>query len=247
MGVINGPFPYSAVKQPFLHTAFATGASTASGIRAALDIQRKQKINVVVIAGDGGTFDIGLQSLSGAAERDENIIYVCNDNEAYMNTGGQRSSATPLGAWTSTTPGVKFKERPKKNIMDIMIAHRIPYAATASIAYPRDLIYKLKKAANIKGFRFIHILSTCPTGWKYPPELSIKLARLAVETRIFPLYEVEEGISYKIKKTSKNTLVGEYLFLQGRFKHLDEKAVKIIQNNVDCDWNILLKKASYNS
>ncbi len=218
--VIDGPFPYSSLKVPLFHTAFETAAATASGMRAAMEMLGREDVNVVAWAGDGGTFDIGIQALSGAAERNDNIIYICYDNEAYMNTGIQRSSATPPKAWTTTTP-VKFpKERPKKNLDEIMAAHRIPYLATASIAYPEDLVKKVKKAVSIKGTKFLHVICPCPPGWKTAPEMTIKLAKLAVQTCIFPLFEVEDGIRYKINIKPKEPVpVREYLSIQGRFRH----------------------------
>ncbi|MBI2163754.1 MAG: pyruvate synthase subunit beta, partial [candidate division NC10 bacterium] len=178
--VVDGVFPYSAMGVPMLHTAFETGASVATGVRASLDAQGLHETTVVVWAGDGGTFDIGFQALSAAAERDENFLYVCYDNEAYMNTGAQRSSATPLGAWTTTTPALSPKARPKKDILAILAAHRIPYAATASVAFPEDLMAKIVRAKRIRGTRFLHVLAPCPSGWKYEPDLTIRLARLAV-------------------------------------------------------------------
>jgi len=238
--IIAGPFPYSSLKVPLFHTAFETGGSVASGVTAALQIKGK-KATVLSWAGDGGTFDIGLQALSGAVERNENFIYVCYDNEAYMNTGIQRSSATPWGAWTTTTPQENFKSEPKKNIVEIMVAHRIPYTATATIAYPEDLIRKLKKAKEIQGSKFIHILSPCPPGWRSAPEKSVKLTRLAVQARIFPLYEVEYG-RYTVNMKLPQIQVKEYLREQGRFAHLTEENITRIQENVDHDWSILLKK-----
>ncbi|MEK7449624.1 MAG: 3-methyl-2-oxobutanoate dehydrogenase subunit beta [Planctomycetota bacterium] len=247
--IIDGPFPYSSTKVPLFHTAFETGGSVASGVRAALDILGKKNIHVMAWAGDGGTFDIGLQALSGAAERNEDFIYTCYDNEAYMNTGIQRSSATPWGAWTTTTPA--SKDQPKKDIMAIMTAHKIPYAATASVAYPDDLIAKYKKAAKIKGTRFIHIFAPCPPGWKSLPEESIKLARLAVTTRIFPLYEVVNSVKYTLNHpvADKNGLfktvpIKEYIRQQGRFNNLNEKKLKIMQINVEQSWKMLLNKVN---
>ena len=241
--VIDGPFPYSSVSVPLLHMAFETAAATASGIRAALKILEKEDTKVVAWAGDGGTFDIGFQALSGAAERNEDIIYVCYDNEAYMNTGIQRSAATPYGAWTTTTPVKHFKKLPKKNIVEILAAHRIPYIANLNVAYPEDFIKKFKKAISIKGMKFLHIFSPCPPGWKMKPDDTIKVARLAVQTRVFPLYEVENGLKYTLNvKVNKPKPVIEYLKLQGRFKHLTEEQVAFIQENVDNEWNLLMKK-----
>lgn len=242
--VIDGPFPHTSVKVPLFHTAFETAACVASGIRAGLDSLRRKETNVVAWAGDGGTFDIGIQALSGAAERNDNIIYICYDNEAYMNTGIQRSSATPYGAWTTTTPVKHFKKMPKKDMIGIMAAHKIPYTATASIAYPEDFIKKVKKAREIEGTSFLHIISPCPAGWKSLPEETIKLAKLAVSTCYFPVYEVENGEKYTINKIIKYPKpVKEFLGRQGRFTHLDEESVDKIQTNVIEAYNELLRKA----
>ncbi len=241
--VIDGPLPYSSLRVPLFHCAFETAASTASGIRAGLDMRGMEDVNVVAWAGDGGTFDIGLQALSGAAERNENIIYICYDNEAYMNTGIQRSSATPKGAWTTTTPVEHPKTEPKKNMVEIMAAHRIPYTATLSIAYPDDFVRKIEKAKNIKGTRFLHIFSPCPPGWKMAPELTIEIARLAVRTGLFPLYEVENGIKYTINVEPDWIPVRDYFRLQGRFSHLTEEDLKEIERNVKLEWEILKRRA----
>jgi len=239
--VIDGPFPYSALGIPLYQSAFETAASTASGISHALSNMGREDVTALAWAGDGGTFDIGLQALSGAAERGDNLIYVVYDNEAYMNTGIQRSSATPHGAWTTTTPVKHFKKGPKKNIMEIMVAHRIPYAATANIAYPEDLIKKLNKAKGLKGTKFIHLYAPCPTGWKHAPDITVRISRLATETNVFPMYEVENGI-YKInRKISNPKPVIEYLKPQGRFRHLTEEEVAFFQAEVDRNWNRLVK------
>ncbi|MBU7015378.1 MAG: 3-methyl-2-oxobutanoate dehydrogenase subunit beta [Theionarchaea archaeon] len=239
--IIAGPFPTSALKMPIYHTAFETAAAVASGVKAGLSIREKEA-TVLAWAGDGGTFDIGVQSLSAAAERNEDFIYVCYDNEAYMNTGIQRSSATPWGAWTTTTPRKHPKDRPKKNMMEIMAAHRIPYAASATVGHPEDFVRKLKKAREIRGTRFFHVLATCPTGWRSPPELMLEVPRLAVETCVFPLYEIDNGV-YSISKKPKEKLpVTEYLKVQGRFRHLTDQQIQYIQEHVDETWELLLKK-----
>jgi pyruvate/2-oxoacid:ferredoxin oxidoreductase beta subunit len=240
---IGGAFPYTSLKIPALHSLFAASAATASGVKFGLKRQDKNEINVLVIAGDGGTFDIGLQSLSGAVERNDEFIYVCYDNEGYMNTGNQRSSATPWGARTSTTAGNQLEKSIKKNIMEILVAHRIPYAATACLSYPDDLKIKVKNASQIKGTKFIHVLSPCPVGWGYPTEYMVKIGRLAVESRMFPLYEVYDGIKYNITVNSKGTPVTEYLKLQNRFRYLKEDEIKFIQNNVDREWKNLIQKS----
>jgi len=241
--IVPGSWPYSSYRITAIHAGFVTGAATASGVRAALDVRGDDETLVAVWAGDGGTFDIGLQALSGAAERNEDLLYICNDNEGYMNTGTQRSSATPLFAWTTTTPVMQPKENPKKDIMAIMADHHIPYAATATIAYPEDLIRKLEKAKGIRGTRFIHLFSPCPPGWKMPSEQTIKISRLAVRSRLFPLYEIENGRNYTIQEEHRVVPVKEYLKLQGRFSHLTEKDIEITQRNVDDIWERLQRRA----
>ncbi len=241
--IIAGPFPYSSLQVPTLHSAFETGGSAASGVKAALRRRGRPDTTVMAWAGDGGTFDIGFQALSGAVERNEDFIYVCYDNEAYMNTGIQRSSATPLGAWTTTTPVASPKDTPKKDMVAIMAAHGIPYTATASIGYPEDLVRKLQKAASIRGSKFIHILSPCPSGWKSEPEETVKIARLAVQSRIFPLYEVERGERYTVTVRPPAVPVIEYLRRQGRFNHLSVAQIEAIQANADRAWERLLERA----
>lgn len=243
VSVIAGMYPYSALNVPIHHAPFEAAAAAASGIVNAFKMLGKEDIPILSFAGDGGTFDIGLQSLSGAADRNENFIYVCMDNEAYMNTGIQVSSATPQYAWTGTTP--LGKPRRKKNIMDIMAAHSIPYAATASIGFPDDLTNKIQKAKEIRGTRFLHVLSPCNTGWKLPEDLSPKIARLSVETNVFPLFEIEEeGRSYVINYPSKGLPVEKYLMIQGRYKHLTSQQIKEIQLETDYNWTMLQKKAA---
>lgn len=239
--IIDGPFPYSSAGVPFFHTAFETAASTASGVVAALEIKKRSDVNVLAWAGDGGTADIGLQALSGAVERGENFIYVCYDNEAYMNTGIQRSSSTPYGAWTTTTPANDFKNRPKKNMIEIMVAHDIPYAATANTSYPEDFIAKIKKAKEITGPKYLQVLAPCPPGWKYPSEKTVAIGKLAFETCVYPLYEVIEG-RYMVKRPSHKRPIEEYLRLQGRFAHLDRPVIERIQRDVDAAWEKLLTK-----
>ncbi len=241
-GILAGPHPHSSLKVPILHTAFATAGAAASGIRAALDMRGDTDTTVLSWAGDGGTFDIGFQSLSGAVERNEDCIFVCYDNEAYMNTGVQRSSATPFGTRTTTTPGQDWKKTRKKNIIEALAAHRIPYAATASIAFPEDMVRKFQKAKEKKGgSRFLHVLAACPPGWRVPSELTIKVSRLAVQANVFPLYEVEDGITYTLNYTGERK-VEDYLEVQGRFKHLTEADISGVQRQIDADWKLLLKK-----
>jgi pyruvate/2-oxoacid:ferredoxin oxidoreductase alpha subunit/pyruvate/2-oxoacid:ferredoxin oxidoreductase beta subunit len=246
--IITGAFPQSALRIPFCHVNFATGGSSAAGIAAAVKVLKKSEVeSVLVWAGDGATYDIGMGSLSGAAERGDDIIYVCANNEAYMNTGIQRSSATPACAWSTTTPLPQPKQQSKKPMVEVMAAHRIPYAATASIAFPEDLEMKLKKAKSIKGgVKYIDLLCPCPTGWRFPPHLTVKLARLAVLTGIFPLFEIINGEKYIINKpdVGKTLLpIREYMQWQGRFTHLNEDDMDAIQKNVNREWRRLLQKS----
>jgi len=242
--VIDGLFPVHALKVPVFHTAFETAAVAASGIKAAKVVQGK-KTTVMAWAGDGGTFDIGIQALSGAAERNEDIIYACYDNEAYMNTGIQRSSATPEGTWTTTTPDERPESRPKKNIMEIMAAHRIPYAATCTPAYPEDLLGKFRKAKEMRGTRFLHILSVCPPGWKMPSDRAIEVMRLAVLSRVFPLYEIEDGLSYTINLwPDEEVPIEDYLRPQGRFRPLFDEPARLerVRSHVEEQWATLVRR-----
>lgn len=245
--VIDGPFPYSCLDVPIFHCAFETAASSASGVKAGLEMVGDTETTVVAWAGDGGTFDIGIQALSGTAERNDDILYICYDNEAYMNTGIQRSSATPYGAWTTTTPVKHFKNRPKKDMVAIMAAHSIPYVATASIGYPEDLFRKAKKAKDIKGTRFLHIYAPCPPGWKSRPEDTVKLARMVVQNAIFPLYEIENNEKYTLNiKLREKKPVDDYLRIQGRFIHLSDGEIENIQQEVNKKWEKLLKQCGLN-
>jgi pyruvate ferredoxin oxidoreductase beta subunit/2-oxoisovalerate ferredoxin oxidoreductase beta subunit len=235
--VIDGPTPYSAAGVPVMHTPFASAAAAASGVRAALDLKGETDTTVVAWAGDGGTFDIGIQALSAAAERNENIIFVCYDNEAYMNTGVQRSSATPFGAWTTTTPGKRVKEQEKKDLLAVLVAHGIPYAATATVAYPDDFTAKFAKARAIHGIRFIHLLSPCPPGWKIPSERAIEFARLAVATRVFPLLEIENG-EWRVTVDPPVQPLEKYLEGQGRFRQLVSDADRLahVSRSIERRW-----------
>jgi pyruvate ferredoxin oxidoreductase beta subunit len=253
MEVVSTQFPYASWEVPWIHTLFENTAAVASGIEAGLKVmvrkgrRRPQDVKVVAMAGDGGTNDIGVQALSGALERGHDFLYLCFDNEAYMNTGIQRSSATPFGASTTTSPAGKVSIGQvtwKKNMPAIAAAHNIPYVATACPSYPIDLIDKVKKAAAIKGPTYIHVLSVCPTGWRCPTDLTIRIGRLAVETGIFPLYEVENG-KYKLSFDFPQLRpVQDYLKLQGRFRHLSEDVIEEIQQRVDADYAKLKEKAS---
>ncbi len=242
--IIAGPWPQTSLHVPLYHTAFETGASVASGIKAALEVRGDTHTQVMAWAGDGGTFDIGLQALSGAAERNEDIIYCCYDNEAYMNTGIQRSSATPWGAWTTTSPAGHPKSHPKKDILSILAAHRIPYAATASVAHPVDLIEKVKKAKGIRGTRFLHILAPCPPGWKTESDETIELARMAVANRVFPLLEVEDGSRWRFTADHPGVPVEPYIRRQGRFRHLSDDDIARIQEEVDARWEVLERRVA---
>jgi len=240
--VLAGPFPNSSVDVPILHTAFETAASTASGVKAGLEALGNTETTVVPWAGDGGTFDIGFQALSGVAERNDDLLYICYDNEAYMNTGIQQSSATPHGAWTTTTP--ESKRGNKKDILRILAAHQIPYVATASIAYPEDLVAKVRKAKSIKGFRFLHVLAPCPPGWKFSSEMTIRLGRMAVQCRAFPLVEVENGRRFTLSPMPDKIPVAKYLRAQGRFKALGRPEMKAIQEEIDYQWETLQRDAA---
>lgn len=241
IAVMVGPLPLSSMRMPVYTTAFETAAASASGLSRAFRALG-QEVTVACLAGDGGTHDIGFQALSGAAERNEEILYCCFDNEAYQNTGNQKSSATPWGARTTSTP--QGKATRKKDIVEIMAAHRIPYAATASPGYPDDLVAKVEKARGIGGTRFINILCPCIPGWGTPDDASIRLARLAVESRVFPLYEVEDGERYTISRIPKGIPVGEYLRAQQRFAHLTEAEIQQIQREVDRSWERLAQRAA---
>jgi pyruvate ferredoxin oxidoreductase beta subunit len=229
MEIISSSYPDTAWAVPWIHVAFENAAAVASGIEAGYKVlvrkgkRPDRRINFVGMAGDGGTADIGIQALSGALERGHDMIYVCYDNEAYMNTGIQRSSSTPYGASTTTSPAGKVsigQQTRKKNVMEIAVAHSIPYAATANPSYPIDLIEKVQKAARIRGPKYLHIYSGCPTGWRSPPNTTIQQGRLATQTGIFPLYEVQNG-RYRITvPTPKRLAVEKYLETQGRFRHL---------------------------
>jgi pyruvate ferredoxin oxidoreductase beta subunit len=256
MEIVSSPLPFTSWRVPWFHVAFENTAAVASGIESGLKVlMRKEripfkKIVTLAMAGDGGTADIGLQALSGALERGHDFIYICTDNEAYMNTGIQRSSSTPFGASTTTSPVGKVQMGQitwKKNMAAIAAAHSIPYVATACPSYPMDLVQKVKKAADIKGPAYIHILSVCPTGWRSAPELSIKLGRLAVETGIFPLYEVEHEKYRLTIDFPKLKPVKEYITPQGRFRHLTEEMIQEIEGRVHKEYEQLRERAKRGS
>ncbi len=254
--VISTIYPYSAWNVPYIHNAFENVAATMSGVEAAYNaLKKKGKITkdlrFIAFGGDGGTYDIGLQSLSGMIERRHRVLYVCYNNEAYMNTGIQRSSATPYGAHTTTSPaGTKIpgKLQPRKNLTEIIIAHEPAYAAQATIGYWNDLVTKVRKALDANGSSFINVLSPCRLGWAYAPEKTAEITRLAVETCVWPLYEYENG-KYRItvKPKEKKPIV-EFLKMQGRFAHLlklkDDTPIKEFQAEVDRIWERLLKRSA---
>lgn len=251
MEIVSSQLPYTSWEVPWIHTLFENTAAVASGIEAGIKaLQRKgkysRKTKVVAMAGDGGTADIGLQALSGALERGHNFLYICFDNEAYMNTGIQRSGATPFGAATTTAPAGKRsigQSTWKKNMPAIAVAHRIPYVATACHSYPFDLMNKVRKAVEVEGPAYIHVLSVCPVGWRMSSDLTIRMGRLAVETGIFPIYEVENGRYTLNIDFPQLRPVEDYLKLQGRFRHLDKNAVALIQERVNKEYQELKSKA----
>ncbi|NIA08424.1 MAG: pyruvate synthase subunit beta [Nitrospiraceae bacterium] len=250
MEIITTPYPQTAWKVPWIHIAFENAASVASGVESALKVLKrkgkipKKHVDIVAIGGDGATSDIGLGWISGALERGHDFTYICLDNEAYMNTGVQRSSCTPYGAMTTTTPiGKKSFGQVtwKKNMPAIAVAHGIPYVATASPAYFLDLMNKVKKAALVKGPSYVHVYAPCPTGWGSAPERTVELARLVVETKAFPLYEVIEGRYIMSRKITKPKPIQEYLKGQRRFRHLGEEQISYIQKRVDTEYEKLVR------
>jgi len=233
--VTTTQIPLTAWNVPWIHVTFENATSVATGVKAALDYSGNNHTQVIAIGGDGAFADIGFGALSGSLERGDDILIICYDNEAYSNTGMQRSGATPLYAATSTSPAGKVihgKQEWKKDLPSIAAAHHIPYVATASIAYPQDLKMKIQKAMKIKGPRFIHIHATCPVGWGFDPAKSVEMARLAVQTRMWELYEIENGVKNITVETEKKP-VSEYLTKQKRFKHLTEKEIEEIQKKID--------------
>ncbi|MBP2172144.1 pyruvate synthase subunit PorB [Methanococcus voltae] len=241
--VMTTPYPETAWRVPWMHVAFENAAAVASGIEAAVkSLKRKrglyegEKVNVIAFGGDGGTADIGFQALSGAMERGHDMVYIMYDNEAYMNTGVQRSGSTPYMASTTTSPAgsvIRGENRPKKNMPMIMAAHGIPYVATASISYPEDFMNKVKKACEIDGPAFIQILQPCTTGWGYPAAKTVELGRLAVKAGIWPLYEIENGEYRVTYKPSKRISIEEYLKTQKRYRHLTEEDIEEMQNLIN--------------
>jgi pyruvate ferredoxin oxidoreductase beta subunit len=254
--IFASQLPNTSWQLPWIHTLFENTAAVASGIEAAYKAMRRKGVKlpentkVVAIAGDGGTTDIGLQALSGALERGHDFTYICFDNEAYQNTGNQRSSSTPLGAATTTSPIGKKSIGQfswKKNMPEIAAAHNIPYVATATHGYPFDLMAKVRKAVNTPGPAYVHVLSVCPTGWRSPTDTINRQARLAVQTGMFPLYEVENGV-YKMSLDLPTLRpIKDYMKGQGRFRHLSDDVIARIQERVALEYRKLLEKAKHGS
>lgn len=249
-------YPFTAWNIPFIHNAFENSAATMSGVETAYKALKKQgkikkDIKFIAFGGDGGTYDIGLQSLSGALERGHNFVYVCYDNGAYMNTGIQRSGATPTGASTTTAPAGKSsfgKPQLRKDLTAIVAAHRIPYAAQCSISNWNDLVTKSQKAFATEGPAFLNVLALCHRGWRYPQENGVAIAKIATDTCFWPLYEIENGKKYKINyKPKEKKPITEWLKPQGRFKHLfkpeNENIIKSIQDEIDAEWEYLIKRS----
>lgn len=242
--VIQSLHPNVTYNVPTLNIAFAAHASAASGISRGKK-RRGEKVTTVVWTGDGGTYDIGVSTWSGAAERNEDILHCCYDNGFYSNTGAQRSGATPRGAVTTTTPAGKTEKR--KSITRIMMAHDIPYIATASVGYPRDLYTKVKKAAQIEGYRFVLIDAPCPTGWNSDPAITRELGRLAVQTGYFPLFEVENDKltfsrrSERVRDPERRKPLEEYLNKQGRFKKMTSENIEALSKDLQREWELLAR------
>lgn len=242
--VIQGTYPYTAVNVPVYNVAFASAAACASGMSEAFQKAGK-KTNVIVYAGDGGTVDIGIQALSGAFERGTDFLYICYDNEAYGNTGMQRSGSTPIGARTTTTPGGKVHA--KKDLDAIVAAHNPSYLATACAAYPQDLFKKVKKALTLTGSKFIHVLAPCPPGWRFSSEMTVEMGKLAVRSGLWILYESEFG-KVTINGPSKAAMIKpvpieDYLSVQGRFKGIDRKAIDALKSQAERRVKHLQKEA----
>ncbi len=246
--ILHGIYPKTPIAVNAVNNTFASTAASASGLAAGLKATGREDWTVLAMAGDGGTFDMGIQALSGAAERQTNFIYVCYDNEAYMNTGVQRSSATPTGAVTTTTP-VFPKDQPKKDFVQIMEAHGPAYLATASSSYPGDLYNKFLKAKSIKGTRFIYLSIPCPPGWGYATKDTVKIGRLAVEAGLVALYEVEHGElrltgkTLTMARSGRKRPVEEYLQSQNRFRKMTPEQIAEFQRQVDESWERLLHRA----
>ena len=245
--VLHGMYPVTSVNVPCVNTPFASTAASATGLVAGLKAMGRKGLTVLAIAGDGGTPDIGIQALSGAAERGEDFIYICYDNEGYMNTGNQRSGSTPLGAISGTTP-ILGKQQNQKDMTAIMEAHGIPYVATANASYPLDLYQKVSKAKAIEGTRFIHVFTPCPPGWRFPFSDTIKIGEIAVQTGWVVLYEVEGGVfrltsaSESIARKGNLRPVREFLVEQGRFNSITEEQINELQDRVNARWKRYLDR-----
>ena len=244
MSAVGFNFPQLCFSNNSIISTFAGTASMLTGVEAGLRARGYKDFTAVGFAGDGGTADIGIQALSGAIDRNDDIIYICYDNEAYMNTGIQKSGLTPFGARTTTTPAGKNIHgniRPKKNMFEIAAAHDIPYAATASVGYINDFIYKVKKAAQIKGTKYIHVIAPCPTGWGIPQDETIEIAKEVVDCGLWYLAEYENG-SFKLNhKPGSFTDVEKYIKRQGRFRHLNDEDIRIIRESRDKKWEVINK------
>ncbi len=238
VAIIVGGHPTSSARIPFQHGTLESAAASASGMKRALLAQGRDDTTVLCLAGDGGTYDIGLQALSSAAERNEDILYICFDNEGYQNTGGQRSSSTPMSAVTGSTPAGNTTQ--KKNLIEIMAAHRVPYIATASPSDLSDLAAKVTKAKTIRGTKVIIVIIPCLPGWGVADDAAVKTARLAVESGVFPLFEVENGVTYRLRTTEKPAPIAAYLDQQKRYRHLSDEDRQALQDDVDRNWQRLL-------
>ncbi|RLB58398.1 MAG: pyruvate synthase subunit beta [Deltaproteobacteria bacterium] len=251
MEIISSSYPDTAWSIPWIHVAFENAAAVASGVETGLRMLMQKgkipsrRITVVGMAGDGGTADIGLQALSGALERGHDMIYVCYDNEAYMNTGIQRSSSTPYGASTTTSPAGRQsigQQTWKKNLPMIAAAHGVPYVATVNPSYPMDLVRKVERARSIRGPKYLHVYACCPTGWRLAPELAVAIGRLAVQTGVFPMYEIVDGVLRMTVQPEKLRPLKDYLKPQGRFRHLDDDTIARMEQRLHQEYQKLLRR-----